>query len=358
MCLRRWRKLSVDAADRGLRLGETAAAARAVVTGLERAIPLLVGVVGVLLVLDEQMTVGALVAFNMLVSRVSGPLIQASSLLQEHQKAVYSLRLLGDLMRTPVESRNGQLVPPLSGTIEFDDVAFTYPNTGSPALKDVTLRFEAGQTIGIVGRSGSGKTTITRILQKLHQPQSGIVRLDGHDIKEIETNYLRSHIGVVLQDNFFFRGTVRENIALGRPNASVEEIVQAADLAGAHEFIQRLQYGYATLLDENAQNLSGGQRQRLAIARVLLTRPRLLIFDEATSALDPESEAVVRSALKSICRGRTSIIVTHRLSFVRDADQIVVLDRGAVAAVGTHEQLLRNSLIYKQFWNQQAKVFA
>jgi len=357
-CFRRWRRTSADAANCGMELGKVAAAARAIVTGLEKSVPILVGSVGVLLVLNEQMTVGALIAFNMLGTRVSSPLIQCASLLQEHQKARLSLRILGDFMRSTPEPRTGMLAPEIRGAVELEDVSFTYPGQPTPALKGISLKIEAGQTIGVIGRSGSGKTTITRLLQKLYAPQTGIIRIDDQDIKEIDTTHLRARIGVVLQDNFFFQGTVRENIALARPEAKLEEVVHAAEMAGAHEFIQRLPYGYMTVLDENAMNLSGGQRQRLAIARVLLTRPPLLIFDEATSALDPESEAVVRSSLKAICRGRTTIIVTHRLSFVRDADQIILMDRGSIAAYGKHDSLLNQSLMYRQFWNQQARVFA
>jgi ATP-binding cassette subfamily B protein len=294
----------------------------------------------------------------MLGYRVSGPLIQCSSLLQEYQRAVISLGLLGELFNTPPEPSTGQLVPQIKGAIEFEDVSFSYPGQTSPAISGASFRIEPGQTIGVIGRSGSGKTTITRLLQKFYAPQSGIIRIDGHDVKEIETSYLRSEIGVVLQDAFFFRGSVRDNIALSKPDASMEEVVQAAMMAGAHEFVEHMAYGYMTKLDENATNLSGGQRQRLAIARVLLNRPRLLIFDEATSALDPESELVVRKAMKSICRGRTSIIVTHRLSFVRGADQIIVMDRGQVAAIGPHDILLKTSSIYSRFWEQQAGIFS
>ncbi len=358
-CLRRWKRTSADAANRGLGLGKTAASARALVTGFERAVPILIGSLGVMLVLNEKMTVGALIAFNMLGTRVSSPLIQCASLLQEYQKAKLSLRILGDFMRTEPEPKSGMLAPPLSGDVEFEDVSFSYPGQPTPALKTVSFQIKAGQTIGVIGRSGSGKTTVTRLLQKLYTAQSGIIRIDGQDVKEIDTNYLRSRIGVVLQDNFFFRGTVRENISLSRPDAPLADIIEAAQKAGAHEFVQRLPNGYMTVLEENGLNLSGGQRQRLAIARVLLNHPPILIFDEATSALDPESEALVRTSLSNIARGTaTIIIVTHRLSFVRDADQIIMLDRGEISAFGKHDHLLHESLMYRQFWNQQARVFS
>ncbi|GEO18668.1 ABC export transporter fused inner membrane and ATPases [Microvirga aerophila] len=357
-CIRRWRRLSADYAGRGLDLARTSALARAVITGFERTVPILIGAAGVVLVLDDKMTVGALIAFNMLGTRVSGPLIQCAALLQDYQKAVLSLHLVGELMQTEPESHSGELANALRGDIEFESVSFSYPNMAAPALKAVSLRLTAGQTIGVVGRSGSGKTTLTRLLQKLYLPQSGIIRIDGQDLREIETRHLRTSVGVVQQDNYFFRGTVRENIALGHPEAAMEDVVRAAEMAGADEFIELLPHGYGSLLEENAHNLSGGQRQRLAIARALIGRPTLMIFDEATSALDPESEAVVRNSLRRICRGRTTIIITHRLSFVRDADQIVVLDRGQVVAVGKHEKLLRECLMYRDLWNQQARVMS
>ena len=357
-CLRLWRRLSGDAATSSLRLSETAASARAVLSGLEKSITVVIAIFGVTLVLNGKLSLGALVAFNMLVTRVSGPLINSASLLQDYQKAVLSLRMLGDLMQTKPEARTGQLMTPIKGRIEFIDVTFSYPGQITPALNKFSLTIEPGQRVGMVGRSGSGKTTVTRLLQGLYQPQSGTIRIDGTDIKEMDVDYLRSRIGVVMQENFFFRGSVRENLGLTRPDASLEEIIRAARHAGADEFIQQLAQGYMTLLEENAQNLSGGQRQRLAIARAILGKPPLLVFDEATSALDPESEEIVRSSMRTICHGRTTLIVTHRLSFIRDADLIVVLDRGGITATGAHNALLRQSLVYRKFWNQQSQVLA
>ncbi len=356
--MRRWRRLSIDYANRGFSVGQTSALARAIISGCQRSVPVLIGGVGVLLVLDHQMTVGALVAFNMIGNRVSGPLIQCASLLQDYQKAVLSLKLVGELMRTAPESVSGELAAPLRGDIEFDAVSFTYPGVAKPAVHSLSLKIEAGMTVGIVGRSGSGKTTLTRLLQKLYLPQAGVVRIDGQDIREIETRHLRTSIGVVQQDNYIFRGTVRENIALGYPQASMDNVIRAARMAGAHEFIQMLPHGYSTLLEENAHNLSGGQRQRLAIARAVISEPNLMIFDEATSSLDPESEAIVRESLRRIARGRTTLIITHRLSFVRDADRIIVLDNGEVVGVGKHEILLRQCRLYHDFWNQQARVMS
>jgi ATP-binding cassette subfamily B protein len=204
-----------------------------------------------------------------------------------------------------------------------------------------------------MGRSGSGKTTVTRLLQGLHFAQEGIIKVDGHDLREIDLDWIRSNIGVVLQDNFLFHGTIRENIAAGKSNATVEEIMRAARLAGADEFIERLPRGFDTMVEEGSANMSGGQRQRLAIARALLPNPPILILDEATSALDAESEAIVQSNLLSIAQGRTLIIISHRLSSLVPADQIMVLERGKVMDIGRHDDLLHRCELYKHLWDQQ-----
>ncbi len=355
--LLRWRRQTDEAATKSLALDHTAAKARALVATLERAMSVGIGAAGVLFVLNHQMTVGALVAFNMMGLRLAQPLIRASTLLQEYQRAVLSLKLLAQLMQTKPEPASGQLAPKIRGHIEFTDVTFHYPGSPAPALKDVSFAISPGQVVGIVGKSGSGKTTITRLLQGLYMPQAGLVRIDGQDLKELDLAHLRTQIGVVLQENFLFRASVRENIAMTKPAAPLAEVVRAAQLAGAHEFIQRLPHGYATLLEEGAQNLSGGQRQRLAIARALIHDPPILVFDEATSALDPESEAIIQQHLAGIARGRTIVIITHRLSFVARADTIIVVEQGQVVQAGRHEQLLRSCLPYNQLWSQQARVY-
>ena len=353
----RWRRYSNEAANRTLALDHTAARARSIISSLERGMSVAIGAAGALFVLNDQMTVGALIAFNMMGLRLAQPLIQSSSLVQEYQRAVLSLKLLGQLMQTKPESASGQLAPEIHGHIEFEDVTFHYPRSPRAAIKEVSFEIKPGQVVGIVGRSGSGKTTITRLLQGLFTAQAGLIKIDGQDQKEIDLAHLRTQIGVVLQENFLFRGTVRENIAITKPAASLEEVVQVAQLAGAHEFIQHLPHGYSTMLDEGAANLSGGQRQRLAIARALIHNPPVLVFDEATSSLDPESEAVIQQHLVGISKGRTVIIITHRLSFVARADAIIVIDQGRVVQVDRHEALLRSCLPYNQLWNQQAKVY-
>jgi subfamily B ATP-binding cassette protein HlyB/CyaB len=355
--LLRWRRFTDEAATKTLSLDHTAARARSVVMSLERSMSVGIGALGALFVLSDQMTVGALIAFNMLGLRLAQPLIQASTLMQEYQKAVLSLKLLAQLMQTKPEPASGQLAPRVKGYIEFENVTFHYPGAATPAVKDISFAIEPGQIVGVVGRSGSGKTTITRLLQGLYRPQAGLVKIDGQDLKELDLAHLRTQIGVVLQENFLFRATVRDNIAVTKPAASLDEVVQAAQIAGAHEFIQRLPQGYSTMLEEGAANLSGGQRQRLAIARALIHVPPVLVFDEATSSLDPESEAIVQHHLAGIARGRTIVIVTHRLSFVARADQIIVVDQGRIVQIGPHHALLRSCLPYNQLWSQQARVY-
>jgi ATP-binding cassette, subfamily B, bacterial HlyB/CyaB len=353
----RWRRFTDEAAAKTLTLDHTAARARSVIMSLERGMSVGIGALGALFVLSDKMTIGALIAFNMLGLRLAHPLIQASGLMQEYQKAVLSLKLLAQLMQTKSEPASGQLALAVHGHIEFEDVTFHYPGSAAPAVKDISFAVEPGQIVGIVGRSGSGKTTITGLLQGLYRPQTGLIKIDGQDLKELDLAHLRTQIGVVLQENFLFRGTVRDNIAVTKPAASLDEIVRAAQIAGAHEFIQRLPHGYATLLEEGAANLSGGQRQRLAIARALIHVPPVLVFDEATSSLDPESEAIVQQHLAGIAQGRTIVIVTHRLSFVARADLIVVVDQGRIVQAGRHDALLRGCLPYNQLWAQQARMY-
>jgi ABC-type bacteriocin/lantibiotic exporter with double-glycine peptidase domain len=222
-----------------------------------------------------------------------------------------------------------------------------------PALDHISFEIPAGTMLGLVGRSGSGKSTIARLLQGINREYSGYLKIDGTDLREINLTHLRSSFGVVMQDNFLFRGTVRDNIIASRPGLTLEHAVQAARLAGAEEFIERLPRGYETWLEETSSNLSGGQRQRLAIARALVSDPRLLILDEATSALDPESEALVNANLLRIAKGRTMIIVSHRLSSLVDCDQILVLDKGKVVDIGPHEEVLERCAVYRQLWQQQ-----
>lgn len=355
-----WDDLSARAISVRFQVDKVSTAAQSLTGLLEKLMSVTIIGLGALAVFDNTMTIGALVAFNMLAGRVSGPLLQIVTMAHEYQEVALSVRMLGEIMNQRPEQfgRGRGIRPTFSGRIEFENVTFRYSGDGAPALDNVSFAVNAGCLFGIVGKSGSGKTTVTRLIQGLYQNQQGIVRIDGYDSREIDLVHLRTNIGVVLQDNFLFRGTVRDNIAATKPSATIEEIVTAAQIAGAEEFIERLPQGYDTLLEENAGNLSGGQRQRLAIARALMTDPKLLIFDEATSALDPDSEAILRQNLSRIIAGRTVIIVSHRLSSLVDADAILVLERGKIADIGPHDQLVSRCVTYRHLWTQQMRQMA
>lgn len=313
--------------------------------------------VGAFLVMDGNLSIGQLIAFNMLAGRVSGPMLRVVQLWQEFQQAGISVRRLGDLLNAPLEaaaSPNRTALPALAGHIVFDAVTFRYRPDGREILRKLSLDIPAGRVIGIVGRSGSGKSTIAKLIQRLHVPESGRVLVDGVDLAQVDPVWLRRQIGVVLQEDFLFNRSIRDNIALGDPGMSMEAVVQAARLAGAHEFILEMPHGYDTEVGEHGATLSGGQRQRIAIARALVTNPRVLIFDEATSALDYESESIIQKNLARICKDRTVILIAHRLSTVRHADRIYVIDKGEVVEQGTHQELLQLNGYYASLHHHQA----
>ena len=297
---------------------------------------------GARLVIDGQLTVGELIAFNMLAGRVAQPIMRLAQLWTSFQQTGVSVQRLGDILntRTELASSARSALPPLQGRIEFDQVHFRYRADGSEILRGVSLCIDPGEVIGVVGRSGSGKSTLTRLLQRLYVPERGRVLVDGMDLALADASSLRRQIGVVQQDNLLFNRSIRENIALADPGTPLETVMQAARLAGAHDFILELAEGYDTMVGEHGASLSGGQRQRIAIARALIGDPRILIFDEATSALDYESERIIQHNMRSICQGRTVIIIAHRLSAVRDANRIVVVDRGQIVEQGSHAELL------------------
>ncbi|WP_416769498.1 type I secretion system permease/ATPase [Pseudomonas sp. RHF3.3-3] len=297
---------------------------------------------GARLVIDGQLSVGQLVAFNMLAGRVAQPIMRLAQLWTNFQQTGVSVQRLGDILntRTELSQATRSALPTLKGRIEFDQVHFRYRPEGSEVLRGVKLVVEAGEVIGVVGRSGSGKSTLTRLLQRLYVPERGRVLVDGMDLALADVSSLRRQIGVVLQDNMLFNRSIRENIALTDPGAPLEAVMHAAKMAGAHEFILELPEGYDTVVGEHGASLSGGQRQRVAIARALIGNPRILIFDEATSALDYESERIIQQNMQAICKGRTVIIIAHRLSAVRDANRIIVMDRGQIVEQGSHAELL------------------
>jgi subfamily B ATP-binding cassette protein HlyB/CyaB len=312
---------------------------------------------GARLVMEQQLTVGQFVAFNMFAQRVAQPIMRMAQLWTDFQQTAISMARLGDILnaRTEVPPAAAAQLPPIKGRIQLDVVTFRYRPEASPVLHGLSLELRAGEVLGVVGRSGSGKSTLTKLVQRLYVPEQGRVLVDGIDIGLVDAAQLRRQIGVVLQENLLFNRSVRENIAITDPAAPIEAVTRVARLAGAHDFVSELPEGYDTVVGEQGANLSGGQRQRIAIARALFTNPRILIFDEATSALDYGSEAILQASMADICKGRTVIVIAHRLSSVRRADRIVVLDKGRLCEEGTHESLLRvpNGL-YAHLWSMQA----
>jgi len=309
-------------------------------------------------VIEGGMTVGELVAFNMLSARVAAPVLRIAQIWQDFQQTRISVERLGDILNTPREmgQRSAASLPPIQGAIRFEHVTFRYRLDSQPVLNDVSLDIQPGQMIGIVGQSGSGKSTLAKLVQRLYTPETGRVYVDGVDLAMVDTAWLRRQIGVVLQESVLFNRTARENIALADPGASMERVIEAAELAGAHEFILELPHGYDTRIGERGASLSGGQRQRIAIARALMTNPRILIFDEATSALDYESERIVQDNMRRIAAGRTVMVIAHRLSTIRRADRIVTIERGRIVEDGTHDELIRSSGRYAQLHRLQAGI--
>ena len=356
---RRWEEQIagyVAASFRVLRLGNTASNLVQLVSKLVTAAVLFYGAK---LVIEGSLSVGELVAFNMLTSRVSSPVLRLAQVWQDFHQARLSVERLGDILNTkaePLFSPTRVALPPIRGEITFDHVAFRYRVDGSEVLHDINFSVPPGQVVGIVGPSGSGKSTMAKLIQRLYVPESGRVMVDGTDLAMVDISWLRRQMGIVLQDNVLFNRSVRDNIALADPAMPIERVMRAAKLAGAHDFILELPEGYDTVVGERGSTVSGGQRQRIAIARALVTDPRVLIFDEATSALDYESERVIQDNMKDIARGRTVFIIAHRLSTVRRTDRIIALDRGRLVEDGTHDELIRLGGPYAKLHRMQAGI--
>ena len=313
--------------------------------------------VGASMVLKGELTLGQLIAFRIISGYVTQPLLRLSTIWQQIQELRVSFERLADVIDTPEESdevdKSKVMLQPLEGQVRFEKLSFRFRPGQPEVLKDVNLEIEPGTFVGIVGQSGSGKSTLMKLLPRLYSPEEGRILIDGYDIDKVELYSLRRQIGIVPQDPLLFSGTVSENIALTNPEASSEEIVRAARLANAHDFIMELPSGYSTTVGERGASLSGGQRQRVAIARTLLSNPKLLVMDEATSALDYETERKVCDNLLENLNDRTVFFITHRLSTIRNADMIVMLDKGAVVELGTHEELMDHRGRYFALYRQQ-----
>ncbi len=304
-------------------------------------------------VLSLQMTIGQLIAFNMMVNHLSQPLAKMVELWGQYIQTRVAVDKLADMLNLPVEQYTGADSAELSGQIDFSNITFRYQPDIPPTINQLSLSIAAGETIGVVGTSGSGKSTLARLLLRLYSPEQGEIRVDGISLNQLSVEHLRQQIGVVLQESYLFNKTVTENIAQSCPQASLADIIGAAKLSGAHEFIVKLAKGYDTVIAEGGQSLSGGQRQRLAIARTLLSNPRILILDEATSALDDETQALILANMAKIANGRTVITIAHRLSTVRDCDRIIVLDKGQIIEQGSHQYLLAHGQQYPRLWQLQ-----
>ena len=352
-----WDECVADVGKWRLAFGRLSNWPQTLVTPIERFMSVGVVLIGAYMALSDTTgyAVGGLFAFMMLSMRVAQPLVGLAKLIEDYEEVGASIGEAASVLNRPMETNaaSGGLRPRFEGAIAYEDVTFTYGGTKVPALDRVSFSVPVGTMLGVVGRSGSGKSTLTRLLQGINRDYSGFLKIDGNDLREINLRHLRQSFGVVLQENFLFRGSIRDNIIAGRRGLTLEDAVRAARLAGAEEFIERMPNGYETFIEEGSPNLSGGQRQRLAIARALITDPRILILDEATSALDPESEALVNANLLRIARNRTMVIVTHRLSSLTECDQILVLDKGKVMDMAPHRVLLERCSIYRQLWLQQ-----
>lgn len=353
---RKWEGLLADyttASFRTTMLGNTAGALAQFV---QKAFDIAILYFGAKLVIDGDMTVGQMVAFRMLSGRVSQPVMRLVQMWQDFQQTSLSIKRLGDIFNSKPEPsmKDSQTkLPDVVGNITFDKVSFRYRPDASEVIKNMSFRIPANRVIGIVGRSGSGKSTISKLIQRLYVPETGRIIIDGVDLALADPVWLRRQIGVVLQESFLFNASIRDNIALQNPAATMEEIINVAKIAGAHDFIVELTEGYDTIVGEHGTGLSGGQKQRIAIARALLTNPRILIFDEATSALDYESESIIQNNLKKICENRTVIIIAHRLSTLNNADAIMVVEKGSIAEYGPIPKLIEQQGIYYHLLKQQ-----
>jgi subfamily B ATP-binding cassette protein HlyB/CyaB len=353
---KRWESLLANYVKASFKTFKLSGVAGSLGQVIERTSTLAILWLGAHLVMSGELTVGQLIAFQMLSGRVSGPVLRLVQLWQDFQQAGLSIRRLGDIFHaTPEPSLNitKTRFPAIQGHIQLEGVRFRYRLDGPEIIRNISLEIKPGMILGIVGRSGSGKSTLAKLIQRLYLPELGRILIDGIDIALADPAWLRRQIGVVLQESFLFNGNVRDNIAFHYPQAQMEEVIRVANLAGAHDFILELPEGYDTIVGERGTALSGGQRQRIAIARALLTNPIILIFDEATSSLDSESEAIIQRNLRQICRGRTVLLIAHRLSTLRIVERIIVLEKGEIVESGSHDELMGRKGLYHHLQLQQ-----
>jgi subfamily B ATP-binding cassette protein HlyB/CyaB len=353
---RKWDNLLASYVTAGFRVSTLGNVGQQLIQLVGKLVTLAILFFGANLVISGKLTVGQLVAFTMLAQRVASPILRLAQLWQDFQQIGVSMNRLGDILNTRTEvPASPHAPPPIIGDIDFEDVHFRYNPEAPIVLHDINLRVNAGEVIGIVGRSGSGKSTLTKLMQRLYVPERGRIRIDGTDLAISDPAWVRRQVGVVLQENLLFNRSIRENIAIADPGMPLENVIQSAKLAGAHDFICELRDGYETIVGENGCGLSGGQRQRIAIARALVTDPRILIFDEATSALDYETERTLQRNMPAICRGRTVIIISHRLSSIRHADRILTMDKGTIVEAGKHDELIQHRGLYAHLVAVQAQ---
>lgn len=352
----KWGDIQADYVKASYKTSMVSSNSNSIAQFIQKSFELLILVFGAIAVMNGDFTVGALVAFRMLSGRVTGPVLRLVQLWQEYQQTSLSVKRIGDIFNSPVEQvSNTSLsnLPSLKGNICFDKVSFRYKIDLPEVIKDMSFKINEGEIIGVVGRSGSGKSTISKLIQRLYIPEKGKITIDGIDISLVNPLWLRSQIGIVLQENYMFSGTVSENISIHMPTVSAEQIIKAAITAGAHDFITALPNGYDTVIGDKGIGLSGGQKQRIAIARAIISNPRILIFDEATSALDYESESIIQNNLNDICKGRTVLIIAHRLSTLRNANKIMVIDNGKLVEYDTHNNLLKRNGLYTLLYRKQ-----
>ena len=352
---KRWEENLERYVHSSFKLSNMSNIAGAVSGTFQRMMTITVLYLGVKLVINNQLTIGQLIAFQMFAGQFTGPFLRLVNLWNEFQQALLSVDRIGDILNNPIEIRSGRdiTLPKLAGAVRFENVSFRYTPDSPNALQQVSFATRPGMSVGIVGRSGSGKSTITKLIERLYIISEGAIYIDDIDVRHMNPVWLRYNIGVVLQDDYLFSGTIGENIAMPRPDAPMEGVIEVSKIAGAHEFISQLPEGYDTQVGERGSTLSGGQKQRIAIARALITNPRILIFDEATSSLDYESERIIQRNIGRIKAGRTMFIVAHRLSMVKDCDLIIALDKGRIVETGTHEMLMAKKGYYHHLYTQQ-----